>query len=46
MFANAGIPEPGFGAGRLEDLTLEDWNNILATNLTGIFLAFKHGRGR
>ncbi len=42
MFANAGIPEPGFGAGRLEDLTLDDWNNILATNLTGIFLAFKH----
>ena len=42
MFANAGIPEPGFGAGRLEDLTLEDWNDILATNLTGIFLAFKH----
>ena len=42
MFANAGIPEPGFGAGRLEELTLDDWNNILATNLTGIFLAFKH----
>jgi NAD(P)-dependent dehydrogenase (short-subunit alcohol dehydrogenase family) len=42
MFANAGIPEPGFGAGRLEDLTLDDWNNIVATNLTGIFLAFKH----
>ena len=32
MFADAGIPEPGFGAGRLEDLTLDDWNNILATN--------------
>ena len=42
MFANAGIPEPGFGAGKLEDLSLDDWNNILATNLTGIFLAFKH----
>ena len=42
MFANAGIPEPGFGAGKLEDLTLDEWNNILATNLTGIFLAFKH----
>ena len=42
MFANAGIPEPGFGAGRLEDLTLDEWNNVLATNLTGIFLAFKH----
>jgi NAD(P)-dependent dehydrogenase (short-subunit alcohol dehydrogenase family) len=42
MFANAGIPEPGLGANRLEDLDLDDWNNILATNLTGIFLAFKH----
>lgn len=42
MFANAGIPEPGFGAGRLEDLSLADWDNVLATNLTGIFLAFKH----
>ena len=42
MFANAGIPEPGFGAGKLEELTLDDWNNVLATNLTGIFLAFKH----
>ena len=42
MFANAGIPEPGFGAGRLDELTLDDWNDILATNLTGIFLAFKH----
>ena len=42
MFANAGIPEPGFGAGKLEGLTLDDWNNVLATNLTGIFLAFKH----
>lgn len=42
MFANAGIPEPGFGTGRLEELSLADWNNILATNLTGIFLSFKH----
>jgi NAD(P)-dependent dehydrogenase (short-subunit alcohol dehydrogenase family) len=42
MFANAGIPEPGFGTGQLHELTLEDWNDILATNLTGIFLAFKH----
>jgi NAD(P)-dependent dehydrogenase (short-subunit alcohol dehydrogenase family) len=41
MFANAGIPEPGFGANQLVDLTLADWNNVLATNLTGIFLAFK-----
>ena len=42
MFANAGIPEPGFGAGVFEELSLDNWNNIIATNLTGIFLAWKH----
>jgi NAD(P)-dependent dehydrogenase (short-subunit alcohol dehydrogenase family) len=42
MYANAGIPEPGFGTNRFEDLSLADWDNIQATNLTGIFLAFKH----
>jgi NAD(P)-dependent dehydrogenase (short-subunit alcohol dehydrogenase family) len=42
MYANAGIPEPGFGANLLEELSLEDWNNVIATNLTGIFLAWKH----
>jgi hypothetical protein len=42
MYANAGIPEPGFGSNLLEDLTLEDWNNIVSVNMTGIFLAFKH----
>ena len=42
MFANAGVPEPGFGAGVLTELTLEEWNNVVSTNLTGIFLAFKH----
>lgn len=41
VFANAGIPEPGFGANIFEDLSLDDWNNIIATNLTGIFLAWK-----
>jgi len=43
VHANAGIPEPGFGANAFHELSLEDWNNILATNLTGIFLAWKHG---
>lgn len=42
MYANAGIPEPGFGANVFHELSLEDWNNIIATNLTGIFLAWKH----
>jgi len=42
MYANAGIPEPGFGANLFHELSLEDWNNIFATNLTGIFLAWKH----
>jgi NAD(P)-dependent dehydrogenase (short-subunit alcohol dehydrogenase family) len=41
MHANAGIPEPGFGTGALVDLDLEGWNDVLATNLTGIFLAFR-----
>ena len=42
MYANAGIPEPGFGSSVLHDLTLDDWNNIVAVNMTGIFLAFKY----
>jgi NAD(P)-dependent dehydrogenase (short-subunit alcohol dehydrogenase family) len=42
VHANAGIPEPGFGANAFHELSLEDWNNIFATNLTGIFLAWKH----
>jgi NAD(P)-dependent dehydrogenase (short-subunit alcohol dehydrogenase family) len=42
MHANAGIPEPGFGANLFHELSLEDWNNIISTNLTGIFLAWKH----
>ena len=42
MHANAGIPEPGFGSSVLHELSLDDWNNIVAVNMTGIFLAFKH----
>ena len=42
MHANAGIPEPGFGSGRLEELALEDWNRIFEVNVTGVYLAFKH----
>jgi NAD(P)-dependent dehydrogenase (short-subunit alcohol dehydrogenase family) len=41
MFANAGIGEIGFGTVAFEDLTLENWNAVQATNLTGVFLAAK-----
>jgi NAD(P)-dependent dehydrogenase (short-subunit alcohol dehydrogenase family) len=42
MWANAGIPEPGFGAQQFVDSRLEDWNNIFGVNVTGIYLAWKH----
>ena len=38
LFANAGIVSPG----RTHELTLEDWNRVLAVNLTGVFLTVKH----
>ncbi|EXG81850.1 SDR family NAD(P)-dependent oxidoreductase [Cryptosporangium arvum] len=41
LFANAGIGEVGFGTVAFEDLTLENWNAVQATNLTGVFLAAK-----
>ncbi|PZU92104.1 MAG: oxidoreductase [Leptolyngbya sp.] len=37
---NAGIANPY--SGPVEDLTLEDWNRWIATNLTGYFLMVKH----
>jgi NAD(P)-dependent dehydrogenase (short-subunit alcohol dehydrogenase family) len=37
---NAGIADPNAGA--LEHLPLEQWNRVLATNLTGMFLCAKH----
>ncbi len=42
MWANAGIPEPGFGMQQFVDSTRDDWDNIFATNVTGIYLAWKH----
>jgi hypothetical protein len=42
MWANAGIPEPGFGARQFVDSRLEDWNDIFSVNVTGIYLAWKH----
>ncbi len=35
LFNNAGISAPGV---LLEDLTVEQWNAVVATNLTGVFL--------
>lgn len=37
---NAGISDPD--GGPVEDLALEEWNRVLATNLTGYFLTVKH----
>jgi NAD(P)-dependent dehydrogenase (short-subunit alcohol dehydrogenase family) len=42
MWANAGIPEPGFGTQAFIDSRLEDWNDIFAVNAAGIYLAWKH----
>ncbi|GAB92274.1 SDR family NAD(P)-dependent oxidoreductase [Gordonia rhizosphera] len=41
MWANAGIPEPGFGMQPLADSSLDDWNNIFAVNTTGVYLAWR-----
>jgi NAD(P)-dependent dehydrogenase (short-subunit alcohol dehydrogenase family) len=41
MWANAGIPEPGFGALQFIDSQLDDWNNIFSVNVTGIYLAWR-----
>ena len=41
MFCNAGIPEVGFGTVEFVDTTLENWNRVIAVNLTGVFLGAK-----
>lgn len=38
LFNNAGLAEPG----RIEDLTLESWNRVLAVNATSTFLGLKY----
>lgn len=38
MFANAG----SVGSGWIHETTLEDWNRVIAINLTGAFLCAKH----
>lgn len=40
-WANAGIPEPGFGSRAFEDSSLVDWNEILSVNTTGMYLVFR-----
>lgn len=41
-FANAGVPEVGHSKATLEDLSLDDWHYVIDSNLTGVFLTFKH----
>lgn len=41
MWANAGIPEPGFGMQQFVESRTEDWHNIFSVNVTGIYLAFR-----
>ena len=38
MYLNAGIPEVGFGQIAFEDTTLDNFNKVVAVNLTGVFL--------
>jgi NAD(P)-dependent dehydrogenase (short-subunit alcohol dehydrogenase family) len=49
MFANAGVVSRGgvpgvLGGGRVEveDYPIDDWNAVLAVNLTGVFICCKH----
>jgi NAD(P)-dependent dehydrogenase (short-subunit alcohol dehydrogenase family) len=41
MFCNAGIPEVGFGAVSFEDTSLENFDKVVAVNLTGVFLGIR-----
>lgn len=41
MWGNAGIPEPGFGMQQFIESSLDDWNDIFAVNVTGIYLAWR-----
>jgi len=38
MYCNAGIPEVGFGTIPFVDTTLDNFNRVVAVNLTGVFL--------
>src|SRR3954470_21621049 len=39
LMCSAGIPEEGFGTLAFEDISIEGFNAMLATNLVGVFLA-------
>jgi NAD(P)-dependent dehydrogenase (short-subunit alcohol dehydrogenase family) len=39
---NAGIPPVGKGSVPFEQTTLDNWNRVIAVNLTGVFLGCKH----
>ncbi|HLJ99420.1 MAG TPA: SDR family oxidoreductase [Streptosporangiaceae bacterium] len=39
LFNNAGIPGSG---GAVDEVSLEDWDRVIATNLTGAFLCARH----
>ena len=41
VYANAGIA----GAGRAGDLEIDDWNRVIAVNLTGVWLSVKYAIG-
>ena len=40
MVPNAGLPHPPHKP--IEELTLEEWNDVIEINLTGVFLCAKH----
>jgi len=42
MFANAGIPEVGFGSVPFEDITLDNYRRVVDVCMTGVFLCAKH----
>ncbi len=45
MFNNAGIPVPGNGRQRFEDLQGTDWERLVAVNLSGVVYGCKHAVG-
>jgi Dehydrogenases with different specificities (related to short-chain alcohol dehydrogenases) len=42
LYANAGVAGPGSAP----DLDLEDWNRVIAVNLTGVYLSARHALRR
>jgi len=42
MFANAGIPVPGFGSIPFEETSAESWRKVIDVNFTGVFYCAKH----